>query len=161
MSTLLQVEKCISAVKSHPNTRGLPTGNLKILLLKYCETKHFQEQVVGKLEGNALADSVCNYVEKQSAKDGNPWKRVPPKKQASSGKENRTPSGPPSKGKGKPKEPQKGPWTALQHREGVWAAQAQNDAEEEAPLIPYGELNRARAGLMRQRSRTCGTWTTS
>lgn len=72
------VTKCLSAYRAHPNTRGCPTGTLKTWLDIVISDPTFR-QIVQAKEGNALADETCKYVERHSAEQGKPWKRVPPK----------------------------------------------------------------------------------
>ena len=51
----LAVDKCMSVVRQHLNTRGLPTGALKEWLGKVVDQRDFQERIYKKLEGTRAA----------------------------------------------------------------------------------------------------------
>ena len=73
-------EKFLSVYKTHPNTRAQSLGPLKAWLTKFADDKNSKE-LVAKREGNKLADEMCTFIERVSAKEGKPWKRIAPKKE--------------------------------------------------------------------------------
>ena len=86
MTVEAQIAKCLSVYRAHPNTKGLPTGALKTWLEKALKDGDFRKRV-NETEGNLLADLICSHVERISAKEGKPWKRVPPEASAGTGGE--------------------------------------------------------------------------